>query len=67
MERKQFVETLLSDTISTAVTWIDHLEYDEDRELVAIVCDNGHRYYANGACDSNRAVIQDVMKEVVRH
>lgn len=67
MERKQFVETLLSDTISTAVSWIDHLEYDEDRELVAIVCDNGHGYYANVACDSNRAVVQDVMKEVVRH
>lgn len=67
MERKQFVETLLSDTISTATPWIDHLEYDENNELVVIVCDNGHKYYANVACDSNKAVIEDVMKEVMRH
>ena len=67
MERKQFVETTLSETIATAASWIDHLEYDEANEAVIIVCNNGYAYRVNVACDSNTAVISDVIKEVSRH
>ena len=72
MSKKQFVETVLSEAISVASGrgengWVDHLEFDEEREIVTIVCSNGHKYYANVAMDSHLAIIEDVMKEVMRH
>ena len=67
MEKKQFVEGTMSDTVSEAVAWVNHLEYNEQMEEVAIVCNNGHKYYVNVACDSKGAIIEDVMKEVMRH
>ena len=72
MKRKQFIETILSETISIASGrgergWVDHLEFDEQTEEVTIVCRNGHKYYVNVFADSHLAIIQDVMKEVMRH
>lgn len=72
MEKKQFIETILSETISIASGrgekgWVDHLIFDEQTEEVTIVCRNGHKYYVNVFADSHLAIIQDVMKEVMKH
>lgn len=67
MKPKQFVETIMSETFAVATPWLDHLEYDEDNEIVTIVCENGYTYKVNVAMDSNRAIILDVIKEVLRH
>ena len=72
MSKKQFVESILSETVSIASGrgekgWVDHLEFDEEREIVSIVCRNGHTYMVNCGADSHLAIIEDVMKEVMRH
>lgn len=79
MSKKQFVESILSATISIASGrgyigddekekgWVDHLTFDERFEEVTIHCKNGKRYYVNVAADSHLAIIEDVMKEVMRH
>lgn len=72
MSRKEFVETILSETINIASGrgergWVDHLTFDERFEEVTIHCRNGKRYYVNVAADSHLAIIEDVMKEVMRH
>lgn len=67
MSKKQFVETVLSETIHEASHNFDHLEYDEEREYVIIVCENGTRYDVNVACDSHLAIIQDVIRVALRH
>ena len=73
MERKTFVETMLNETVSTAFEYIDHIEYCECNkdyfgfETVTIVCNNGCRYHANIECDSLGAIIEDVVKEALRH
>lgn len=73
MERKTFVETTLNETISSAFSWIDRVEYveqDEDfwgRECAVIVCNNGHKYHVNIECDSLGAIIEDIVKEALRH
>ena len=67
MDKKCFVETMLSDTIVEATVWIDHLEYNEDEEVVTVVCENGCKYRVNVACNSKAAIILDVIKEVLRH
>lgn len=73
MSKKQFVESILSETISVASGrgekggWVDHLEFDENTEIVTIVCRNGHTYMVNCGADSHLAIIEDVMKEVMRH
>lgn len=73
MERKQFVETLLNETVSTAFRYIDHIEYCENdtefwgRETVTIVCNNGYKYHVSIECDSLGAIIEDVVKEALRH
>ena len=69
MDKKQFVEGTLSDTISEACSWVDHLEYEGSRsfEYVIIVCENGHTYKVNVFADSKSAIISDVIKEVSKH
>lgn len=72
MSKKQFVETLLSETVSVASGrgengWVDHLTFDEEHEVVTIHCSNGYIYNVNVAMDSHLAIIEDVMKEVLRH
>ena len=68
MERKNFVETTLNDTIGTAFAWVDHIEYGtETFEHVVIVCNNGHKYRACIECDSLGAIVEDVIKECLRH
>lgn len=72
MTRKQFIETILSDSISVASGrgkkgWVNHLLFNEAEEVVTIVCENGHTYEVNVAADSHLAIIEDVMKEVMRH
>ena len=72
MSRKNFVETILSDVISIASGrgsrgWVDNLEFDEESEIVIIVCENGHTYHVNVAGDSHSAIIEDVIRVVLRH
>ena len=73
MERKTFVETTLNETVSTAFKYIDHIEYAEHNEdyfgfeTVTIVCNNGYKYHVNIQCDSLGAIIEDVVKEALRH
>ena len=65
--RRLFIEGALSLAISEAAGWVDHLEYNADDETVTIVCNNGHCYCANIACDSKIAIITDVMKVINAH
>lgn len=65
--KKQFVEEALSATIAEACSWVNHLEFDEEAEAVAIVCQNGYKYHVNIACDSLAAIVKDVISEVLRH
>lgn len=67
MEKKQFVEGTMSETVCAAASWVDHLEYIEADEVVAIICQNGHCYYQNVACDSLSAIVEDVIRCVLRH
>lgn len=72
MNKKQFVETILSETISIASGrgehgWVAGLSFDEENEVVTIHCKNGHYYEVNVYADSHLAIIEDVMKEVMRH
>lgn len=72
MDKKQFIETILSDTISIASGrgekgWVDHLTFNEYIQEVTIVCRNGHTYKVNVFADSHLAIIEDVMKEVMKH
>lgn len=73
MKRNVFVETTLNEVISTAFSWIDHVEYVENcekmygNECAIIVCNNGTRYYVNIECDSLGAIIADVVNEALRH
>lgn len=73
MNKKQFVETVLSETISIASGrgkengWVSHLLFDEQTQMVTIVCRNGYTYEVNVYADSHLAIIEDVMKEVMRH
>lgn len=67
MNKKEFVEGILSETFAEAFGYIKALEYNEQNEEVAIVCNNDHRYYANVACDSKAGIIADVMKVAMRH
>lgn len=71
MERKTFVETTLNETISAAFAYIDHIEYhaptESDFEQVIIICNNGYRYWVCIEADSLGAIIEDVVKEALRH
>ena len=73
MERKQFIETILNETVSTAFKYIDHIEYCERNEdyfgfeTVTIVCNNGYKYHVNIEMNSLGAIIEDVVKEALRH
>ena len=72
ISKKQFVETMLSSTISIASGhgdkgWVDRLTFDESSEVLTIHCRNGHCYFVNVACDSHLAIVEDVMKEVMKH
>ena len=72
MTKKQFVESVLSTTISMASGrgekgWVDRLTFNEETEVVIIHCRNGHMYLVNVAADSHLAIIEDVMKEVMKH
>ena len=67
MNKKQFVEGIMSETFAEGFGYIKALEYDEQNEEVAIVCNNDHRYYVNVACDSKAGIIADVTKEAMRH
>ena len=72
MNKKQFVETILSETISIASGrgthgWVAGLSFDEEIEVVTIHCKNGYTYEVNVYGDSHLAIIEDVMKEVMRH
>lgn len=72
ISKKQFVETMLSSTISIASGrgdkgWVDRLTFDESSEVLTIHCKNGHCYFVNAACDSHLAIVEDVMKEVMKH
>ncbi|MBR2881173.1 MAG: hypothetical protein IKB96_02265 [Prevotella sp.] len=67
--KKQFVEGIFSAAISEGFGYIDHLEYYETEydEMVAIVCNNGHKYHVCVTADSKQAIMQDVIKEASRH
>lgn len=72
ISKKQFVESMLSSTISIASGrgdkgWVDRLTFDESSEVLTIHCRNGHCYFVNVACDSHLAIVEDVMKEVMKH
>lgn len=69
MDKKTFVEEKLSEVVSIATGWVDHLEYIEDGydETVIIVCGNGYRYNVNVSADSESAIVYDVIKEIQRH
>ena len=67
MSKKQFVEGILSETFAEGFGYIKALEYNEEAEEVAIVCNNNYRYYVNVACDSKAGIIADVTKEAMRH
>lgn len=67
MSKKQFVEGILSETFAEGFGYIKGLEYNEEAEEVAIICNNDHRYYVNVACDSKAGIIADVTKEAMRH
>lgn len=72
MTKKQFVESVLSTTISVASGrgekgWVDRLTFDEVSEVVTIHCRNGHCYFVNVACDSHLAIVEDIMNEVMKH
>lgn len=66
MDRKTFTNTLLNDAIVAAADYVMAVEWIND-EQVDIVCNNGHRYHVNIACDSNRGIMADVLAEVRRH
>lgn len=72
MNKKQFVESLLSETISIAsgrgeYGWVAGLSFNEETEVVTIHCRNGHFYKVSVFADSHLAIIEDVMKEVMKH
>lgn len=72
ISKKQFIESMLSSTISIASGrgdkgWVDRLTFDESSEVLTIHCRNGHCYFVNVAADSHLAIVEDVMKEVMKH
>lgn len=72
LTKKQFIESILSNTISIASGrgekgWVDRLTFDEKTEVITVHCKNGHCYFVNVACDSHLAIVEDVMKEIMKH
>lgn len=79
MGKKQFVETILSEVLHIASGngyighedknkyWIDRLIFDDEKEIVTIVCENEHTYKVNVGGESHLAIIEDVMKKVMHH
>ena len=66
-DKKSFVENHLSETVAIATPWVKRLEYQSEKEIVVIVCNNDYTYRVNVACDNPAAIIYDVMQEVLRH
>lgn len=66
MDKKTFTETLLNDAIVAAARYVMAVEWIND-EQVDVVCNNGHRYPVNIACDSSLDIMLDVLSEVMRH
>lgn len=67
--KKLFVEGTLSETMSEGFSYINRLEFAVDNfdEWVAIVCNNGYRYWVCVTGDSLSGIVVDVVKEANKH
>ena len=67
MEHKDFVENLFNSAVIVAYPWVKRLVWDDETEVVTVVCQNGYTYTVNCALDSNSGIMVDVMRVLSSH
>ena len=67
MDKKTFVENLLSPMMAEAYPYIKRVEWDDAEEIATIVCNNDYCYHVNCVMDSKSGIVTDVTKEANRH
>lgn len=74
LTKKQFIESILSNTIvlasgdgDNAWSWVDRLVFDEKTEVLTIHCRPRGCYFVNVECTDYMGIVQAVADVVSKH